>query len=229
MALPRHRRERSTSRPGITRRGGARRIESRGGRCRRHVMGLTLLHEAGSFSIAFYSGFVVERRYGLSNERFAGWLRDQAKSLGLGLMLGCRRRERGLFLHPPARQADGGCRPARCSRCSSSAWRIVAPVVLLPLFYRVKPLDRDALRAPAAGTRRAGGRARARRVRMGPRRQDQEGERRARGARRDAADSGVRYDARRLFRRRNRGRPGARARAPRPRRHLEGDCASKAR
>ena len=47
-----------------------------------YVAGLTLIHEAGSFAIAFYGGFAVERRYGLSNERFTGWLWDQAKSLG---------------------------------------------------------------------------------------------------------------------------------------------------
>ena len=36
-----------------------------------YVCLLTLLNEIGGVPIAFYSGFLLERRYGLSNERFA--------------------------------------------------------------------------------------------------------------------------------------------------------------
>jgi STE24 endopeptidase len=57
-----------------------------------YVAGLILLHQAGSFIIALYGGFIVEHRYGLSNERFSSWLWEQAKALGLGLVLVQRRR-----------------------------------------------------------------------------------------------------------------------------------------
>ena len=54
-----------------------------------YVALLSALAEAGSFPFAVYSDFLLERRYGLSNERLGGWLLDQAKSFGLGLLLGC--------------------------------------------------------------------------------------------------------------------------------------------
>ena len=38
-------------------------------------------------------------------------------------------------------------RRVSCSRCSPSGLANVAPVLILPLFYRVKPLEREALRA----------------------------------------------------------------------------------
>src|SRR5206468_1728096 len=52
-----------------------------------YVVFLTALNEIGGLPIAFYSGFVVERRYGLSTERVLGWLRDQAKAGAIGLVL----------------------------------------------------------------------------------------------------------------------------------------------
>src|SRR5213079_507327 len=65
---------------------------------------LLLLNEVGSLPLGFYSGFLLERRYGLSSEPLGRWLLDQVKSFAIALVL------------------------------------------LLPLFYSVKPLDREALR-----------------------------------------------------------------------------------
>ena len=111
-----------------------------------YVLLLTLLNEIGSLPLSFYSGLLLERRYELSNETFGGWMADQAKSLAVGLVLG------------------GGAAALIywCIRIAPDRWWLVAggafallivgltnlaPVVLLPLFYSVKPLDRDALRA----------------------------------------------------------------------------------
>jgi STE24 endopeptidase len=44
------------------------------------------------FPMAAYEGFLREHAYGLSNQTFAAWLSDQAKSLAVGLLLG------GLFV-----------------------------------------------------------------------------------------------------------------------------------
>ena len=63
---------------------------------------------------------------------------------------------------------------------------------------------------------RARGRARPRRVRVGPRRQDPARERGARRHGPQPADPGLRHPAGALHRRRDRGHPGARARTPRP-------------
>src|ERR1700686_2163169 len=48
-----------------------------------YVIGLSLITEIGSLPLAFYGGFVLERRYGLSTQRVGGWLKDQAKSLAI--------------------------------------------------------------------------------------------------------------------------------------------------
>src|SRR5262249_26966041 len=52
-----------------------------------YVTLLTLVNEVGGVPLAFFSGFVLERRYGLSNERLGAWLRDQAKSFAIGVVL----------------------------------------------------------------------------------------------------------------------------------------------
>src|SRR5438477_6506444 len=51
-----------------------------------YVIGLSLISEVGSLPLACYGEFILERRYGLSNERIGGWLRDQAKSLAISLL-----------------------------------------------------------------------------------------------------------------------------------------------
>jgi STE24 endopeptidase len=110
-----------------------------------YVAGLTLVHETGSFVLSFYSGFLVERRYGLSNERLTGWLRDQAKALGLGLLLGGGAAS---LVYVFIRRSPGGWwLPAGVVfALLIIGLANVAPVLLLPLFYRVKPLDREVLR-----------------------------------------------------------------------------------
>jgi len=110
-----------------------------------YVVLLTLLNEAGSLPLSFYSGFLVERRYGLSAQRLRAWMGDQFKGLALGLLL--------------AMVAANIV--YACIRWMPGAWWApaglifavlivglakVAPVVLLPVFYTVKPLDRETLR-----------------------------------------------------------------------------------
>jgi STE24 endopeptidase len=111
-----------------------------------YVVELTLITELTSLPIAFYSGFILERRYGLSNERLAGWLKDQAKSLAIGVVFGAGAASLVYFFI--RRSPSGWWLPAG----SLAALVIIgltnlAPVLLIPLFYRVKPLDREALRA----------------------------------------------------------------------------------
>jgi len=111
-----------------------------------YVLFLSLLNETGSLPIAFYSGFAVEHRYGLSTERAGGWLLDQVKAFAIGLLLAC----------------GGVAIVYWWIRLAPDWWWLaagavfallivgltnLAPILLLPLFYRVKPLDRESLRA----------------------------------------------------------------------------------
>jgi STE24 endopeptidase len=107
---------------------------------------LSLVHEVGSLPLGFYSGFTLERRYGLSTEPFAAWLADRAKSFGLGLALGGAAASLLYWLMRLS--------PDRWWLAAGATFALLivgltnlAPVLLLPMFYSVKPLDRERLRA----------------------------------------------------------------------------------
>jgi len=123
-----------------------------------YVSGLTLVHEIASLPLAFYSTFHLERRYGLSNERFAGWLGDQAKSFAIAMILGTL--AAGIiYFFIRQRPADWWLPTGVAFALLFVGLTNLAPIVLLPLFYRVKPLDRDALgRRLLAMAERAGAR-----------------------------------------------------------------------
>jgi len=111
-----------------------------------YVALLSVAGEIVGFPLAVYSGFLLERRYGLSNERFSSWLKDRAKAFGVSLVLA----------------VGGATLIYGLIRLSPDRWWVAAgaafalilvgltnigPVLLLPLFYPVKPLDREALRS----------------------------------------------------------------------------------
>jgi len=111
-----------------------------------YVVLLTLLNEFGSLPLGFYSGFVLERRYALSTQTLGGWIGDQAKSLAIGLLLASAGAGAVYWL---IRQSPGWwwLEAGALFALVIVALTNLAPVVLLPLFYAVKPLDRDALSA----------------------------------------------------------------------------------
>lgn len=95
--------------------------------------------------LAWYGGYALEHRYGLSNETVAGWCWDETKSLGVSLTLGVP-----VFVVVYA-----------LLRALPDWWWLAAagfllvfgvvltslfPVVLLPLFYKSEPLADETLR-----------------------------------------------------------------------------------
>lgn len=119
---------------------------------------LSLLNEIGSLPLALYSGLVLERRYGLSTERLSGWALDQAKSFGIGLALAGGAASlvyRFIAKSPEWWWLGAGVAFALIIVVLTN----LAPVVLLPIFYTVKPLDQEQLRARLLGlAERAGAR-----------------------------------------------------------------------
>jgi STE24 endopeptidase len=121
-----------------------------------YAAALVLLNEAGALPVAAFSGLVLDRRYGLSVERASGWLVDQAKAILLTIVLA----------------ATVASLVYECIRWSPDSWWLpasvvfgvlmaglagLAPVVLLPLFYEVKTLNRGTLHERLLGlARRAG-------------------------------------------------------------------------
>jgi STE24 endopeptidase len=102
-------------------------------------------HEAGAFLVAFYRGFLLEHRYGLSTERFWSWMADQAKAAVIGTVIalaGFALLYAGIRRWPHEWWAAAGL--------GFTLFVVVmarlAPVVLLPLFFTFKPLGREELK-----------------------------------------------------------------------------------
>jgi STE24 endopeptidase len=115
-----------------------------------YVAIVLLLNEIGNLPLAFYSGFILERRYGLSHEPLGRWLLDQVKSFAIGLTLSSAA---AAIVYVFIRMS-----PQRWWLPAGAVFALlivgltnVAPVLLLPLFYRVKPLEREALHARLLG------------------------------------------------------------------------------
>lgn len=98
-----------------------------------------------SFPLVFYRSFLLDRKYGLSSEPVSTWINDHLKALGLGLAL-----------------AVGAAVAVNAAMRISPAWwwliatalfvvagaaiARVAPIWLMPIFYRFEPLNREGLR-----------------------------------------------------------------------------------
>jgi STE24 endopeptidase len=110
-----------------------------------YIVLLTLLNELGSLPLSFYGGLVLERRYGLSKQRVRGWFTDQVKSLAVGLLLGAVAGEILYFFIQ--RFPFGWWAPsAAVFAVLMIGLANLAPLLLLPLFYSIKPLSKESLR-----------------------------------------------------------------------------------
>lgn len=110
------------------------------------VAGYGLIFAGGYFlldlPLSYYSGYVLPHQYDLSNQNLKGWLTDQVKSLLVGCVLG------GLLLEMIY----------AVLRAAPQTWWLwaagillvfnvllsnLAPVLLFPIFYKVKPLGEE--------------------------------------------------------------------------------------
>ena len=122
-----------------------------------YVALLMIISKILGIGLDFY-GFQLEHRYHLSNQKLGSWLWDQLKGWLLGLVLGSILVE---VLYYTIRQSP--------QHWWLIAWVVfillfiffaqIAPIVLLPLFYKFEPLDNDRLKerlvrlSERAGTR----------------------------------------------------------------------------
>lgn len=109
-----------------------------------YVLFLALLSELIQLPLAFYQGVTLERRYGLSTQSNAGWVGDHLKAGALGLAFAM---VAALVVMALLRWA-----PERWWMFAAAGFALtlvllaqLAPVLLLPLFYEFKPLQREEL------------------------------------------------------------------------------------
>ncbi len=104
-------------------------------------LGLVLVgYTLATLPLAWWGGYVLPHRYGLSTQTPRSWLADQAKSLGLSLVFALAAGEVVYWM----------------LRTFPSAWWVwasafllaatvflgfISPVLILPIFYRLVPLD----------------------------------------------------------------------------------------
>ena len=118
-----------------------------------YVLLLCALWEAITLPLGYYSGVVLERRYGLTEQSTQSWLRDQLKGIGVLAVLAIAAAE---FMYFTIRRWPGHWWIVASLGFGLAVLLLVrlAPVVLLPLFFHFKPLDRpplqDRLRSLAA-------------------------------------------------------------------------------
>jgi STE24 endopeptidase len=93
---------------------------------------------------AFYQGHLLEHRYGLSTQAVGHWLTDQAKGVALGLLLAAAGASVVYFALREVPD-DWWWISAAVFAAATVVLARMAPVVLLPIFYKFKPLDRPAL------------------------------------------------------------------------------------
>jgi STE24 endopeptidase len=110
-----------------------------------YALALVLGYHALRLPLAFYQGFVLERRYGLSSESLRAWLLDYLRAALLIVVLAVATAE---IVYVAMRLWPEWWWVASAAVLTGLMVILarVAPVALLPLFYRFEPLDREALR-----------------------------------------------------------------------------------
>lgn len=121
-----------------------------------YAVALMLGYHALLLPLAIYQGFVLERRYGLGAARLSTWMLDFTKAAAVVSVTAV-----GLtvLVYATMRWWPHGwwIASAACLTCGLFGLARIAPVALLPLFYRFAPLDRESLRTRlTALCRRAG-------------------------------------------------------------------------
>jgi STE24 endopeptidase len=112
--------------------------------------------DAVSLPFEFVRSFLIDRRYGLSSEPLRTWAGDHLKGLAIGLPLTVAA---AVAMYGTMRFAGGLWWIVSALLFGAAAVLLsrLAPVLLMPLFYRFRPLEREALRERLLSlSRRAG-------------------------------------------------------------------------
>ena len=109
-----------------------------------YVLLLTLGYQLFTLPVTFFESFVLERRYGLSSAPLRAWLVDHVKAVMLLTALALAGAEI-VYLMLNLLPKWWWAASAAGFVAAILVLAKMAPTILLPLFYRFKPLDRDTL------------------------------------------------------------------------------------
>ncbi|HSL22939.1 MAG TPA: M48 family metalloprotease [Vicinamibacterales bacterium] len=117
---------------------------------------LFALQEALGFPLAYYRGYALEHRYGLSRETGAEWLRDHGKAAAIGLTFAL---VATVTVYAAIHTIPRWWWLIAAALAVAAAVLLtnILPTVLLPIFYRLSPLDRAELRDRLIALARAQG------------------------------------------------------------------------
>ncbi len=94
--------------------------------------------------LSFYSGYILDHKFGLSMQGVKDWLMDELKGLGLGLAIGILA---GSVLYYLILSTDiWWLAAAALFAIFSILISIILPYVIMPIFYKVTPLTDSALK-----------------------------------------------------------------------------------
>lgn len=111
-----------------------------------HVAGLALIVEIVGVPLAWYGGYVLERRYGMTSMSPRAWTRDHAKGGAIGLALALA--AVAVVSASMAWSVRWWWMPtAAIVSGASVAMTWLAPILVFPLFFRFTPLTRADLEA----------------------------------------------------------------------------------
>jgi len=97
-------------------------------------------YSTATFPLSYYSGFVLPHRYGVSVQTLRSWLSDQAKGAALGAALGLPLAE-GLYWLLRTAPGTWWIWAGVGMLAVTVGLSTLAPVLILPLFYKFIPLD----------------------------------------------------------------------------------------
>ena len=125
-----------------------------------YFVALMLFYQLITLPVSVYGGYVLPKRYQLSTQTLGGWLSDNAKGTALGLAFGLAGVEVVYLLLANA-PGSWWLWAAAAVLLFTVVLANLAPVLILPLFYKLRPLeDEELARRLSALAERAGTRVR---------------------------------------------------------------------
>jgi STE24 endopeptidase len=109
------------------------------------VLPAAFFAELAALPLAFYRGFLLELKYGLSRDTAGGWLADHLKGAALRTALALAA---SFVIYGAIRRSPDWWWAIAAAVFAGAMILLtnLAPVLLLPLFYRFRPLDRETLK-----------------------------------------------------------------------------------